>query len=151
MWSLLPATIAPSEYTGHLDSMDGIVGLHRVCGGNDRRREHSQGYPGAPDWEAIDPEIYDKISSFVESFDGIVGSHDLIVHNYGPSQAWHPFMQRCLMTATWSAHMKSLTRIEREAMRADGNSAGYPYGPGGDHDERVVEFKELVTSVLDLE
>ena len=37
--------------------------------------------------EAIDPEIYDKITSFVESFDGIVGSHDLIVHNYGPSRS----------------------------------------------------------------
>ena len=25
-------------------------GAYRVCGGYDRRREHRQGYPGAPDW-----------------------------------------------------------------------------------------------------
>ena len=37
--------------------------------------------------EAIDPEVYKKISDFVESYDGIIGSHDLIVHNYGPSRS----------------------------------------------------------------
>ena len=37
--------------------------------------------------EAIDPEVYEEISRFVESYDGIVGSHDLIIHNYGPSRS----------------------------------------------------------------
>ena len=30
--------------------------------------------------------MYQKISQMVESYDGIVGTHDLIVHNYGPNQ-----------------------------------------------------------------
>ena len=37
--------------------------------------------------EAIPPEVYKDISNFVESFDGILGTHDLIVHNYGPSKS----------------------------------------------------------------
>ena len=37
--------------------------------------------------EAIDPEVYREITRFVESYDGIVGSHDLIVHNYGPGRS----------------------------------------------------------------
>ena len=37
--------------------------------------------------EAIDPEIYQKITGFVEQYDGIIGSHDLIVHNYGPGRS----------------------------------------------------------------
>ena len=37
--------------------------------------------------EAIDPEIYRKITEFVEQYDGIIGSHDLIVHNYGPGRS----------------------------------------------------------------
>ena len=37
--------------------------------------------------EAIDPEEYEKIKSFVESYDGIEGTHDLIVHNYGPGRS----------------------------------------------------------------
>ena len=35
--------------------------------------------------EAVSPETYDLITKKVESYEGIVGSHDLIVHNYGPS------------------------------------------------------------------
>ena len=38
--------------------------------------------------EAIDPEIYQKITEFVEQYDGIIGSHDLIVHNYGPGRVY---------------------------------------------------------------
>ena len=37
--------------------------------------------------EAIDPEVYRKIKKFVESYDGIEGTHDLIVHNYGPGRS----------------------------------------------------------------
>ena len=37
--------------------------------------------------EAVDPEECEKIKSFVEGYDGIVGSHDLIVHNYGPGRS----------------------------------------------------------------
>lgn len=35
--------------------------------------------------EAISPEVYRKITKKVESYEGIVGSHDLVVHSYGPS------------------------------------------------------------------
>lgn len=37
--------------------------------------------------EAIDPQVYDQIKAFVEKYDGIVGTHDLIVHNYGPGRS----------------------------------------------------------------
>lgn len=37
--------------------------------------------------EAIDPEEYDKVKHFVERYQGIEGTHDLIIHNYGPNQS----------------------------------------------------------------
>ena len=37
--------------------------------------------------EAIDREVYDGITAKVESYEGILGSHDLIVHNYGPTHS----------------------------------------------------------------
>ena len=37
--------------------------------------------------EAVDPEEYQRIKHFVEGYDGIIGSHDLIVHNYGPNRS----------------------------------------------------------------
>ncbi len=35
----------------------------------------------------IDPELYKKIKEMVESYEGVVGTHDLIVHNYGPNRS----------------------------------------------------------------
>ena len=36
--------------------------------------------------QAIDPEVYEEIKRFVENYDGIEGTHDLIVHNYTGSR-----------------------------------------------------------------
>lgn len=35
--------------------------------------------------QAVRRDVYEKITNLVESYDGIVGSHDLIIHNYGPT------------------------------------------------------------------
>ena len=48
--------------------------------------------------ETLDPEEYDKVKHFVERYQGIEGTHDLIIHNYGPNQVWHPFMRKCQTT-----------------------------------------------------
>lgn len=36
--------------------------------------------------EAVDADLYEKVISYVEKHNGILGTHDLIVHNYGPSR-----------------------------------------------------------------
>jgi cation diffusion facilitator family transporter len=36
--------------------------------------------------EAPDPELVSSIKKMVESYDNILGSHDLIIHNYGPGK-----------------------------------------------------------------
>ena len=70
--------------------------------------------------EAIDPEIYDKITSFVESFDGIVGSHDLIVHNYGPSRSMASIHAEVPNDCDVERTHEIIDHIEREAMRRMG-------------------------------
>lgn len=42
-------------------------------------------HTGAADRTEGSAELYQKISQMVESYDGIVGTHDLIVHNYTKS------------------------------------------------------------------
>lgn len=37
--------------------------------------------------EAVPGDVYNQITNFVESYDGVVGTHDLIVHNYGPGRS----------------------------------------------------------------
>ena len=36
---------------------------------------------------AVDREVYDLLTKKVEGYEGILGTHDLIVHNYGPSHS----------------------------------------------------------------
>ena len=55
--------------------------------------------------EAVSPEVYVQITKFVEQYDGIVGSHDLIVHNYGPGKSMAS-MQRFLTTQTLRRHTR---------------------------------------------
>lgn len=46
--------------------------------------------------QAIEPEVYHRISEFVESYDGIIGSHDLIRCTIMARAAvWHRFMRKC--------------------------------------------------------
>ena len=99
--------------------------------------------------EAIPPEVYKDISNFVESFDGIVGSHDLIVHNYGPSRSMASIHAEVPNDCDVERTHEIIDRIEREAMRRMGILLVIHMDPVETHDERVVEFKELVTSVLD--
>jgi cation diffusion facilitator family transporter len=35
--------------------------------------------------QAVEYEIFEKITKMVEGYEGIVGTHDLIIHNYGPT------------------------------------------------------------------
>lgn len=37
--------------------------------------------------QAVPKDVYEEITKFVESHEGILGTHDLIVHNYGPGRS----------------------------------------------------------------
>ena len=70
--------------------------------------------------EAIPPEVYEEISSFVEGFDGILGTHDLIVHNYGPSKSMASIHAEVSAGAEIAESHAIVDRIEREAARKMG-------------------------------
>lgn len=102
--------------------------------------------------EAIDKEAYEKITKMVESYEGIIGSHDLILHNYGPS---------CVM-ATIHAEVSSdsniaevhdiVDKIERDILRDMGISIVIHVDPIELNDGHTLERRALVESVIcDLE
>lgn len=99
--------------------------------------------------EAIDPEIYEEISNFVESFDGIVGTHDLIVHNYGPSRSMASIHAEVPNDCNVEVSHEIIDRIEREALRRFGMMLVIHMDPVEVHDERVFAFKEMVAQVLE--
>ena len=98
--------------------------------------------------EAIDPKLYREISDFVEGFDGIVGTHDLIIHNYGPSRSMASIHAEVPNDVDIEDSHETIDRIEREAGRKFGILLVIHMDPVETHDKRVQEFKEMVAGVL---
>ena len=65
--------------------------------------------------EAIDPEEYEKIKTFVESYVGIEGTHDLIVHNYGPGRSMASIHAEVPNNVDIERSHEIIDRIERDA------------------------------------
>lgn len=66
--------------------------------------------------EAIDPEIYHKMKAFMEGYDGIKGTHDLIVHNYGPNRSMASIHAEVPNNVDIEESHEIIDRIERDAM-----------------------------------
>jgi cation diffusion facilitator family transporter len=62
--------------------MGGLVALFILYSGYQLIRETSTPLLGG----APDPEMVKKIQDLILGFDGIIGIHDLVVHNYGPGR-----------------------------------------------------------------
>lgn len=73
-----------SHYTGlHIDGICGVlVGLFILYAGINTAKDTVSPLLG----QAPDPEYVKRINEIVMSYDGIMGIHDLIVHNYGPGR-----------------------------------------------------------------
>ena len=99
--------------------------------------------------EAIDPELYEQITNFVEGFDGIVGTHDLIVHNYGPSKSMASIHAEVPNDCDLEETHEIIDRIEREAARRFGLLLVIHMDPVETHDQRVLEFKAMVEDVIE--
>lgn len=98
--------------------------------------------------EPIDPKLYDEITEFVESYDGIVGSHDLIVHNYGPSKSMASIHAEVPSDVNVEISHEIIDRIEREALRRFGIFLVIHMDPVDTKNSRVMEFGCMVENVL---
>ena len=67
--------------------------------------------------EAVSPEVYVQITKFVEQYDGIVGSHDLIVHNYGPGKSMASIHAEVPNDTDIETSHEVIDRIERDALK----------------------------------
>lgn len=67
--------------------------------------------------EAVSPETYELITKKVESYDAIVGSHDLIVHNYGPSHTMATIHAEVSCDMSIEQAHEIIDAIERDVLR----------------------------------
>lgn len=98
--------------------------------------------------EAIDPEVYEKIKNFVESYDGIEGTHDLIVHNYGPGRSMASIHAEVPNDVDIEISHEIIDRIERDAGKKLGIFLVIHMDPVEMRDERVLEIKERTLEIL---
>ena len=98
--------------------------------------------------EAIPPEVYKDISNFVESFDGILGTHDLIVHNYGPSKSMASIHAEVSASTDIAVSHAIVDRIEREAARKMGLLLVIHMDPVETDNERLNTYRKILEKVL---
>ena len=98
--------------------------------------------------QPVDPKLYREISEFVESYDGILGSHDLIVHNYGPTRSLASIHAEVPNDVDIETSHEIIDRIERDAARKLGIFLVIHMDPVAVRDERVTELKEQLTAEL---
>ena len=98
--------------------------------------------------QPVDPQLYKKISDFVESYDGILGSHDLIVHNYGPTRSLASIHAEVPNDVDVEVSHEIIDRIERDAAKKLGLFLVIHMDPIAVGDGRVTELKSQVDGVL---
>lgn len=98
--------------------------------------------------QPVDPQLYKKISDFVESYDGILGSHDLIVHNYGPTRSLASIHAEVPNDVDVEVSHEIIDRIERDAAKKLGLFLVIHMDPIAVGDGRVTALKSQIDGVL---
>lgn len=98
--------------------------------------------------QAIEPEVYHRISAFVESYDGIIGSHDLIVHNYGPSRSMASIHAEVPSNVDIEVSHSVVDQIERDALKKLGIFLVIHMDPVETDNELAAILKEMTIDVI---
>lgn len=98
--------------------------------------------------EGIDPEVYERISSFVEAYEGIAGSHDLIVHNYGPGRSIASIHAEVPNDVDIQVSHEIIDRIERDAMKQMDLLLVIHMDPVETKDEQVKQLRDMTLDVI---
>ena len=98
--------------------------------------------------EAGDPDMVKQIKSLVESYDGILGSHDMIIHNYGPTHSMATLHAEVSNTAGMEETHELIDKIEREVTKKTGVFPVIHMDPIDVDDEHVVKYRRQVNEIL---
>ena len=98
--------------------------------------------------EAVPKEICDQITAFVEKYDGICGTHDLIVHNYGPGRSMASIHAEVPNNVDIEISHEIIDRIERDAVRELGMFLVIHMDPLEVNNEQLIAAKQKVERVV---
>ena len=98
--------------------------------------------------EAVDPDLYTKIKRFVEKYDGIEGTHDLIVHDYGPNRSMASIHAEVPNNVNIEISHEIIDRIERDAVEELGIFLVVHMDPIETENEAVLKLRTQVEGAL---
>lgn len=98
--------------------------------------------------QSVDAKLYRKITDFVEGYDGILGSHDLIVHNYGPTRSLASIHAEVPNNVDIETSHEIIDRIEREAAKKLGLFLVIHMDPVETENAQVSAMKDKVETAI---
>ena len=98
--------------------------------------------------QRVPSELYQKITDMVESYEGIVGAHDLIVHNYGPIRSMATIHAEVPNDVSIEASHEIIDRIERDAKKELNILLVIHMDPVEMRDEEVLELRDKTSHIV---
>ena len=98
--------------------------------------------------ERVPAELYQKITDIVESYDGIVGTHDLIVHNYGPNRSMATIHAEVPNDINIDVSHEIIDKIERDVKKDLNILLVIHMDPVEMRDEEVLSLREKTSRIV---
>ena len=98
--------------------------------------------------ERVPAELYQKITDIVESYDGIVGTHDLIVHNYGPNRSMATIHAEVPNDINIDVSHEIIDKIERDVKKDLNILLVINMDPVEMRDEEVLSLREKTSRIV---
>lgn len=98
--------------------------------------------------QAADPDIVQSIEDIVLSFDGIIGVHDLIVHNYGAGKSLASIHVEVPDSANFVAIHEVVDEAEKAVWQQTGVFLVIHMDPVSVDDEHIQQLREMTLSAI---
>ncbi len=135
-----------SEVTGfQLDGYAGvIVAIFIIASGINIAKDTLDEFLGQPP----DKSFVENIEKKILSYDGILGIHDLVVHNYGPQKTFASVHVEVSAAVDILVSHEIIDDIERDFLKNEGIDLLIHLDPVVTDDEFISELKEYVSGII---
>lgn len=98
--------------------------------------------------QSVPKELYQQITEAVEAYDGILGTHDLIVHNYGPNHSMASIHAEVPNDVNIEVSHEIIDRIEREVSKKLKLFLVIHMDPVETRNQEVLEIKSKLERIV---
>lgn len=98
--------------------------------------------------EAPSEELVDRLSRRILSYDGVLGMHDLMVHDYGPGRRFASVHVEMSASQQLMHSHDVIDNIERQVLEEDGIHLVIHLDPISDDDEEISTHREMALETV---